>query len=514
MDNLFMVAIWILGGAVLGYFAKILLSQNKISNAEQEANKIIKKAQNRLDEATKREKEIVILAKEEASKIRERADKSEQRRRLELSDWEKRLGQKDETLDKRTSEIDRKQESVLKHDAEVKEVREEILKIRTQQEEKLANVAKMTKEEAKDLLLARTEKEAKDDILKIIKDTEIQAGEEADAKARDIISAAIQRYAGETAVESTTNVVQLPSDELKGRVIGKEGRNIQAFERASGVDLIVDDTPGVVIISGFDPVRRAIAKNALERLIADGRIQPSRIEEMIGKATKEIGADMKKAGEAAVLELGLTGLHPELIKIIGRLKYRTSYGQNILKHSVEAAHLASVMASQVKADVRLAKLAALLHDVGKALDHEAEGTHADLSRDIAIKYGLPKEVIHALEVSHEGADGPETAIDFITMAADAISSSRPGARRESVEQYIKRLGDLENIANNFPGVSQSYAIHAGREIRIMVIPEELDDLGIKKLAKDVAAKIEKDMTYPGTVKVNVIREIRAEEVAK
>jgi len=513
MFNLFVV-VWVVIGAALGYGLRILLSQRKISQAENEANKIIKKAQDKLEEASKKEKEIVISAKEEASKIKEKAEKVEQSRRAELSDWEKRLGQKDETLDRRTEEIDKKQESVLKQDTEIKEVREEILKIRDKQEEKLAQVAKMSREDAKELLLTRTEKEAKEDILKVIKDVENQAKDEAEARARDIISAAIQRYAAETAVESTTNVVQLPSDEMKGRVIGKEGRNIQAFERAAGVDLIVDDTPGVVIISGFDPVRRAIAKTALERLIADGRIQPSRIEEMIEKSKKEINNEMKKAGEEAVLELGLTGLHPELIKIIGRLKYRTSYGQNILKHSVESAHIAAIMASQVKADVRLAKLAALLHDVGKALDHEAEGTHIDLSRDIAVKYGMPKEVVHALEVSHEGAGGPETAIDFITMAADAISASRPGARRESVEQYIKRLGDLENIANDFPGVSQAYAIHAGREVRIMVIPEEVDDLGIKKLAKEVAQKIEKDMTYPGTVRVNVIRETRAEDTAQ
>lgn len=505
---------WLLVGMAVGYLIRVLLAQRKVSRAEQEADKVIKKAQAKLDEAAKKEKEIVILAKEEAAKIRERVDKEEQQRRAELSDLEKRLGQKDETLDRRTEELDRKQEAILKQDEEIKEVREEILKIREQQEEKLASLAKMSKDEARDLLLKRTEKEAKDDILKVMRDVEEQAREEADAKARDIIAAAIQRYAAETAVESTTNVVQLPSDELKGRVIGKEGRNIQAFERATGVDLIVDDTPELVVISGFDPVRRAIAKKALERLVADGRIQPARIEEVVERAKKEITSDIKTAGEEAVLELGLTGLPPDLIKIVGRLKYRTSYGQNILKHSVEATHLAGMMAAQVGADVRLAKLATLLHDVGKALDHEMEGTHIDLSRDIAVKYGMPQEVIQAIEVSHEGSGGPKSAVDFISMAADAISASRPGARRESLEQYIKRLGGLENIATSFPGVERAFAIQAGREVRVMVIPEEIDDLGIVKLAKDVAQKIEKEMTYPGTVKVNVIRETRAEDLAK
>lgn len=508
------IVIWAAVGLAIGYFAKSTLSKMKSDRAEEEADKIIKKAQVKLDDAVKKEKEIVITAKEEASKIRERAEKDEQQRRLELSNVEKRLGQKDENLDRRAEELDKRQELVIKQDAEIKEVKDEIIKIRQQQEDKLAEVAKMTKEEAKDLLLKRTEKEAKEEILKVMKDVEEKTREEAESKSRDILGMAIQRYAAETAVESTTNVVPLPTDEMKGRVIGKEGRNIQAFERATGVDLIVDDTPGVVIISGFDPVRRAIAKKALEVLVADGRIQPARIEDLVEKAKKDINNDIKKAGEEAILELSLGGLPIDLIKIIGRLKYRTSYGQNILRHSIESAHLAGMLASQIGANVRLCKLAALLHDVGKALDHEFEGTHIDLSKDIAVKYGMPPEVIQAIEVSHEGSGGPKSAIDFISMAADAISASRPGARRESVEQYIKRLTDLENIATNFPGVERAFAIHAGREVRVMVIPEEIDDLGIVKLSKEVARKIEKDMTYPGTVKVNVIREIRAEDIAK
>ncbi len=509
-----MILLWALGGALVGYYLRWTLSQRKVSHAEAEADKILKKAQERLDEAAKKEKEIVITAKEEASKIRERAEKEEQQRRGEISEVDKRLRQKDETLDKRATELDKKQEAVFEQDKEIKEVKEEVIKIREQQEEKLAAIAKLTKDEAKELLLKRAEKEAKDDILKVMKDIEDQAREEAEAKARDIISAAMQRYAGEASVETTTNVVPIPSDEMKGRIIGKEGRNIQAFERATGVDLIVDDTPDVVVVSCFDPVRRAIAKSALEKLVSDGRIQPARIEEVVERAQKDIATEIKKAGEEAVMELGLTGLPIDLIKLVGRLKYRTSYGQNILHHSIEAAHLAGMMAAQIGADVRLAKLAALMHDIGKALDHEFEGSHAELSRDIAVKYGLPKEVIQAIEVSHEAAGGPKSAIDFISMAADAISASRPGARRESLEQFIKRLSDLENIAKSFPGIDRVYAIQAGREVRVLVIPEEVDDLGIIKMAKEMAQRIEKEMTYPGTVKVNVIRELRAEEIAK
>lgn len=511
---------WLVGllalivGTGIGYFTRQILSQKKIGQAEAEANKIIKRAQDKLEEADKKGHEAILAAKDEASKIRERAEKEEERRRKDLNELEKRLHHKDELLDKRTEEIDKKQEAILKQDAEIKEVREEILKIREQQEAKLAAVAKMTKEEARDLLLKRTEKESKEDILKLMKDIEDQARDNAEAKARDIIASAIQRYAAETAAEMTSNVIQIPSDDMKGRVIGKEGRNIQAFERATGVDLIVDDTPNTVIISGFDPVRRAIARRAMEILVSDGRIQPSRIEEVVEKARKEVNADIKKAGEEAVLELGLAGLPPDLVKIIGRLKYRTSYGQNILKHSVEAAHIAAMMAAQIGADVRLAKLATLMHDIGKALDHEVEGDHIEISRDIAVKYGLPKEVIQAIEVSHEGHGGPQSAIDFISIAADAISASRPGARRESMDQFIKRLGDLENIATSYPGVEKAYAIQAGREVRVMVIPEEIDDLGIVKLAKEISQKIENDMTYPGTVKVNVIRETRAESTAK
>lgn len=514
MGSYGLIIIYAVIGLLVGYYFRSLTTQKKISSAEAEANKIIKKAQEKLEEANKKEKEIVILAKEEASKIRERAEKEEQQRRQEVSDLDKRLRQKDDLLDKRAMELDKKQELVYAQDKEIKDVREQILKIREQQETRLSEIAKLSKEEAKDLLLKRTEKEAKEDVVKLIHDIESEAKETADAKARDIIAMSMQRYAGETAVENTTNAVAIPSDEMKGRIIGKEGRNIQAFERATGVDLIVDDTPDMVVVSSFDPVRRAVAKNALEKLLADGRIQPSRIEEVVERAQKEINNEMKKAGEEAVMELGLSGLPVDLVKLVGRLKYRTSYGQNILHHSVEAAHLAAMMASQIGADVRLAKLATLMHDIGKALDHEFEGTHIELSRDIAVKYGLPKEVIQAVEVSHEGAGGPKSAIDFISMAADAISAARPGARRESMEQFIKRLSDLENIAKSFPGIDRAYAIQAGREVRVLVIPEEIDDLGIIKLAKEMAQKIEKEMTYPGTVKVNVIRETRAEDLAK
>lgn len=502
-------------GIGLGYGLRILLTQNKIENAEKEANKILDKAKEKLSGADTQGKEIILAAKEDASKVKDRIDKEEKERRREISDMEKRLITKDENLDKKMDDLEKKKEAIIAKDKEVLGVRAEIMEIRDNQKAKLEEVAKLSEDKAKEQLFARIEKENKEEVVKIINDIEAEAKETADEKARDIISASIQRYAAEVATEGTTFSVALPSDDIKGRIIGKEGRNIQAFERASGVDVIIDDTPDVVTISGFDPIRRHIAKRALERLVKDGRIQPSRIEEVLQKAEEEINQEMKKAGEAAVLELGLTGLQPDLIKIIGRLKFRTSYGQNILKHSVESAHIAALMATQLgMKDIRLVKLTTLMHDIGKALDHEYEGSHIELSRDIAKKYSLPEELIHALEVSHEGFGGPTTPLDFISMAADAISASRPGARRESAENFVKRLEDLEKIATSYDGVAKAYAIQAGREVRIMVQPEKIDDLATTKMARDVAAQIEKEMTYPGQVKVHVIREVRAEGLAK
>ncbi len=503
-----------LAGVLVGYYTRIVIARQKVAKAEQDADKILGKAKDKLTASEQQAKEIILEAKEEASKLREKAEKEEKERRSDLLDLEKRIISKDEQLDRKLEDLDKQKEAILNKDKEIQEVKEEILKIRDNQFKKLEDVARLTRDEAKEQLFQRVEKEYKDDVLGIIRRVEQEANDQAEDKAREIVSEAIQRYAADTATESTVFSVQIPSDDLKGRIIGKEGRNIHAFEKATGIDLIIDDTPDTVVISGFDPIRRHIAKRALERLIKDGRIQPSRIEEVVEKADKEINAEMKKAGEDAVLELGLTGLHPDLIKILGRLNFRTSYGQNVLRHSIEAAHLAAMMAAQLGMDVRLTKLATLMHDIGKALDHEYEGSHIELSRDIAVKYGMPAEVIQALEVSHEGFGGPKSALDFIVMAADAISASRPGARRESAENFVKRLEDLERIATSYEGVSKAYAIQAGREVRIMVQPDKIDDLAAAKLAHNVARQIEKEMTYPGQVKVMVIREVRSEDIAK
>jgi len=514
MSGLFTGIIAGLIGILVGYFVRILISRQRITKAEQDADKILGKAKEKLAAAEQQAKETVLEGKEESSRIRDRAEKEEKERRAEVLDLEKRIIAKDEQLDRKLDDLDKQKEAILNKDKEIQEIKEEIIKIRDNQLKKLEDITHLPHEEAKEQLFARLEKEYKDDVLRIIKTVEQETRDQAEDKAREIISEAIQRYAAETATESTVFSVQIPSDDLKGRIIGKEGRNIHAFEKATGVDLIIDDTPDAVVISGFDPIRRHIAKRALERLVKDGRIQPARIEEMVEKADKEINAEMKKAGEDAVLELGLTGLHPDLIKIVGRLNFRTSYGQNVLRHSVEAAHLAAMMAAQLGIDVRLAKLATLMHDIGKALDHEYEGSHTELSRDIAVKYGMPKEVISALEVSHEGFGGPKTPLDFIVMASDAISAARPGARRESAENFVKRLEDLERIATSYEGVAKAYAIQAGREVRIMVQPDKLDDLAAAKLAHNVARQIEKEMTYPGQVKVMVIRELRSEDIAK
>lgn len=515
MPSILITLIVAAAGGLGGYYLRQVVNKQKVDSAEDAANKILAKAKEKLAEAEQQAKEIVLTGKEEASKLRDKQEQEEKQRRAELLDLERRFLAKDEQLSKKLEDIDRQKEAIIAKDQELQQVRTEIMKIKDNQLAKLEEVAKLPKEEAKAQLMTRLEREYKDEILVLLKNIETEARDQAEEKARDIISEAIQRYAGDVATENTTFAVNIGTDELKGRVIGKEGRNIQAFEKATGVDLIIDDSPGMVIISGFDPIRRHVAKRALEKLVKDGRIQPSRIDEVVEKAEAEVHAEMKKAGEEAVIELGLTGLHPDLVKIIGRLNFRTSYGQNVLRHSVEAAHIAATMASQIGfKDLRLIKLATLLHDIGKALDHEYEGSHIELSRDIAVKYGLPKEVIHALEVSHEGFGGPTTTVDFLVMASDAISAARPGARRESAESFVRRLEDLEKIATSYEGVAKAFAIQAGREVRIMVEPDKIDDLAAARLAHNVARQIEKEMTYPGQVKVNVIREVRAEDVAR
>ncbi len=501
-------------GGLIGYVVRNIIAKNIIGTAEDKASQIVKKAEAHLREADTQAKEVVLEAKEKVTELKERVEQEAEKRRAEILEFEKRLLARDESLEQKTKDLEAKSEKVKTEAEEMDALKQKIIEIKAMQEERLEKVAKMSRDEAKEFLLSRIEKEYKDELLKKVHEMELMIKETADAKARDVIATAIARYAAEVSTESTTKTVALPSDELKGRVIGKEGRNIHAFEHITGVDLIIDDTPGAITISTFDPVRREIAVRTMEKLIADGRIQPSRIEELYARTKLELDEEMKKAGEQALIELNLGSLHPDLVRTIGRLKYRTSYGQNILQHSIEASHIAGMMATEIKADVQMAKLAALLHDIGKALDHEHEGTHIELSKQIAVKYNLPEVVAHALEVSHEDAGGPTSAIDFITIASDAISAARPGARRETAEQFVKRLSELENIARDFEGVDEVFAIQAGREVRIMVVPEEVDDLQAIKLAKGIAERFEKELTYPGQIKVNVIRETRAEAIAK
>jgi len=493
-------------GGLFGYELRKSLATKRAKQAETQAKKI-------LDEANSKKKEILLNAKDESLKIITQAKEEESKRREYLSNIEQKLLNKEELLEKKSQELEQKKQELTKKGEEIQNIKQEIEGIKQKEEEKLIKVSKLNKEQAKELLLERVEKEISEELVKRIKYLEEEAKEKAEQKARDIITSVIERYAADYTAEITVASVSIPNDEMKGRIIGREGRNIQAFEKATGVDLIVDDTPEAVVISSFDPVRRQIAKLALEKLIYDGRIHPARIEDVVEKAKKEINLKIKEAGEHAILDLGLTGIHPDLIKILGRLKYRTSYGQNVLNHSIEVAKLSEMLAAELGADSVIAKKAGLFHDIGKALDQEMGGSHVDIGCDIAKKYGFSEEVIHAMEAHHEGVE-PKSIEAIIVKAADAISASRPGARRESLENYIKRLTELENIANSFDGVEKSYAIQAGREIRIIVKPEEIDDLTAVKLSNNIAARIEKEMAYPGQIKVNVIRETRAVDYAK
>lgn len=495
MNLLVFVVLALVGGTGIGFVARGVLAQKRIKDAEN------------------KQKEIILKAKDEALKIKEDAKKEEEQKRRYLEEMEKNLRRKEESLDKRYDSIEEERNKIIVKEKEIRSIKDEIAKIRDEQLEKLQKVAKLSKEEAKELLLKMIEKEYKDDLIAKIKAEKQKFKEESEAYAREILSTVIERMAGEHTAESTVSSVTLPTDEMKGRIIGREGRNIQLFEKVTGVDVLIDDTPDSVTISSFDPVRRHIAKVALEKLIADGRIQPARIEEIVEKVQQEIGLEIKESGEAAAYEVGVAGLHPDLIKILGRLKYRTSYGQNILRHSIEVAQLAGMLAEELGADVNMAKKAGLLHDLGKAVDHEVPGAHHHISMDIAKKYGLSDTIINAIGAHHDDID-PKTVEAILVKAADAISGARPGARRESLEGYIKRLTELENIANSFGGVEKSFAIQAGREVRIIVKPEEIDDLKALTLAKDIAKKIEEDLQYPGTIKVNVIREVRATEFAK
>ncbi len=466
-----------------------------------------------LDDAKAKEKEILLQAKEEAVKIRSEAEAEARQRRSELQRHERRLSQKEESLERKIDGLERREHAFSSKEKEIENTRASIEELKRKELQQLELISSMSSAEAKEFLLSAVESEVHDDLTRRMRQVEAQMKEEAEQRMRRILAGAIQRCASEVVSETTVTVVPLPNDEMKGRLIGREGRNIRALENATGVDLIVDDTPEAVSLSCFDPLRREIARIALEKLILDGRIHPGRIEEMVEKAKAEVEAGLQAEGEQAAYKAGVTGLHPELLKLLGRLKYRFSYGQNVLTHSIEVCHLAAMLASEIGADVGVAKMAGLLHDIGKAVDHEVEGTHALIGADMARRLGKSPEVAQAIAEHHGETDSMSTE-GFIVSAADAISSSRPGARRESVEQYLKRVEALENIANSFPGVEKSFAIQAGREIRILVKPHEVDDLGALRLARDIVKRIEETLEYPGQIKVTVIRETRAVDHAK
>lgn len=485
-------------------------TQKKVLFLEKEADDLVEKAK-REAEATK--KESILEAKEEVHRLRNDLDRDSRERRNEIQRLERRILQREESLDKKSDLLEKKEETINKRLQEIDQMEENVEQLYVKRREELERISNLTSEEAKEILLEEVRKEVSHDAALMIKEIESKAKEEADKKSREIITTAIQRCAADHVSESTVHVVALPNDEMKGRIIGREGRNIRTLETLTGVDLIIDDTPEAVILSSFDPIRREVARIALEKLIVDGRIHPARIEEMVERAKKDVENDIKEEGEQATLETGVHGLHPEIIRLLGRLKYRTSYGQNVLKHSIEVAYLASVMASELGLDVNLAKRAGLLHDIGKAIDQEQEGPHALIGGDFAKKYHESPLVVNAI-AAHHGDVEMMSLEAVLVQAADAISAARPGARRETLEAYIKRLEKLEEIANSYEGVDKSYAIQAGREIRIMVKPEQLDDAGSIELARDLAKSVEEQLEYPGQIKINVIREIRAVDFAK
>ncbi|MBR2878268.1 MAG: ribonuclease Y [Clostridia bacterium] len=515
MDTLhyILIAVAVLTGIVgilIGILLRKGIAEKKIGSAEAEAKKIVESAEKA---AGAKKKEALIEAKDEIHKLRVECDKEIKERRSEISRQERRISQKEETLDKKSEALEKKEELVNKKNKELEEMQEKTAALHQKQIEQLEKIASLTKEEAKQTLIASIESEARHEAAMLIKEIEDQAKDEAEKKARKIIGLAIQRCAADHAAEVTVSVVALPNDEMKGRIIGREGRNIRTLETLTGIDLIIDDTPEAVVLSGFDPVRREVARLALENLIHDGRIHPTRIEETVEKAQKEVENIIKQEGERATFETGVNGLHPELVRLLGKLKYRTSYGQNVLMHSIEVSHLAGLMAAEMGADVNLAKRAGLLHDIGKALDHEVDGSHIEIGANVARKYKENNEVIHAI-MAHHGDVEANTIIACLVQAADAISAARPGARRENIEMYIKRLEKLEEIATSFSGVERSFAIQAGREIRIMVKPDDVSDESMVLVARDIVKKIEDELEYPGQIKVNVIREVRTVDYAK
>ena len=500
--------------AVISHFLTVSNLKNnaesKIGNAEARARKIIDDA---VKTAEAKKKESLLEIKEESIKNKNELEKETKERRSELQRYEKRVLSKEEALDKKSEAIERREAGFTAKEEELRQREAKVEELSQQRVQELERISGLTSEQAKEYLLKTVEEDVKHDTAKMIKELEAQAKEEADKKAKEYVVTAIQRCAADHVAETTISVVQLPSDEMKGRIIGREGRNIRTLETLTGVELIIDDTPEAVVLSGFDPIRREVARIALEKLIVDGRIHPARIEEMVEKAQKEVDTMIREEGEAAALEVGVHGIHPELIKLLGRMKFRTSYGQNALKHSIEVAQLSGLLAGEIGLDVRPAKRAGLLHDIGKSIDHNVEGSHIQIGVDLCRKYKESPTVINAVE-AHHGDVEPETLIACVVQAADTISAARPGARRETLETYTNRLKQLEDITNQFKGVDKSFAIQAGREIRVMVVPEQVSDADMVLLARDIAKQIEFELEYPGQIKVNVIRESRVTDYAK
>ena len=504
----------IIVSAVISHFVTVSNlkknAESKIGNAENKAREIIDDA---VKTAEAKKKESLLEIKEESIKNKNELERESKERRSELQRYEKRVLSKEEALDKRSEAIEKREASFTAKGEQLKQREKKVDELSQQRVQELERISGLTSEQAKEYLLKTVEEDVKHDTAKMIKEMEAQAKEEADKKAKECVVTAIQRCAADHVAETTISVVQLPNDEMKGRIIGREGRNIRTLETLTGVELIIDDTPEAVVLSGFDPIRREVARIALEKLIVDGRIHPARIEEMVEKAQKEVDSMIREEGESAALEVGVHGIHPELIKLLGRMKFRTSYGQNALKHSIEVAQLSGLLAGEIGLDVRVAKRAGLLHDIGKSIDHDVEGSHIQIGVDLCRKYKESATVINAVE-AHHGDVEPESLIACVVQAADTISAARPGARRETLETYTNRLKQLEDIANQFKGVEKSFAIQAGREIRIMVVPEQVSDADMVLLARDIAKQVEFELEYPGQIKVNVIRESRVTDYAK
>jgi ribonuclease Y len=493
-------------GAVAGAGGLIAYNKKNENGGRNKADDLVKKAKHEAQD-------LVIAAKKEAVEAAEKAKAEEDERRKELKKTENRVAERETALDKKLDELDKKSENVRKREGEIETLKSEIRDIRVKQHEKLEKIAGLSKDEAKEKLIAMTERDIREDLVGLVKKEQAELKENPDDTAQSILLTAMERMSSEVTADRTVTALKLPDDEMKGRIIGKEGRNIQALQRATGVDIMVDDTPGMVVLSSFDPIRRQVARYALERLMKDGRINPASIEEAVAKAEKEIDKEVNRAGEDAAREAGIVGIPRELLRLLGELKFRTSYGQNVLLHSIEMAHIAGMIAEEIGADKRIAKTATLLHDIGKAVTHKIEGKHAEIGAELAEKYGMSKEIVHAMAAHHDDIE-PTTPEAIIVKIVDAISAARPGARNVSAENFAERMRDLENVATSFPGIDKAYAISAGREIRVVVEPKQIDDLSALKLARDIANKIEATMQYPGVIKVNVIRETRAIEYAK